>query len=89
MNVENQKTTGGPNPRIIEVPSTQKLSSVGIVEKPGITKINATLHQIIKRKKAEANVNSTLGGDNALIRSLENKKESWVLDFGASFHATS
>lgn len=39
--------------------------------------------------KAEANVTSTSGGDDALICSLESKEESWVLDSGASFHATS
>ncbi|WVZ16376.1 hypothetical protein V8G54_009358 [Vigna mungo] len=39
--------------------------------------------------KAEANVASTSGGEDALICSLENKEESWVLDSGASFHATS
>ena len=39
--------------------------------------------------KDEANVASTSGGDDALICSLESKEESWVLDSGASFHATS
>ncbi|WVZ14797.1 hypothetical protein V8G54_012363 [Vigna mungo] len=39
--------------------------------------------------KAEVNVASTSGGEDALICSLENKEESWVLDSGASFHATS
>ncbi|WVY97343.1 hypothetical protein V8G54_029494 [Vigna mungo] len=39
--------------------------------------------------KAEANVASTSRGEDALICSLENKEESWVLDSGASFHATS
>ncbi|BBH07646.1 Toll-Interleukin-Resistance domain family protein [Prunus dulcis] len=39
--------------------------------------------------KAEANVTSTSGGDDALICSLESNEESWVLDSGASFHATS
>lgn len=39
--------------------------------------------------KAEANVTSTSEGDDALICSLESKQESWVLDSGASFHATS
>uniref|UniRef100_A0A803KNZ1 Uncharacterized protein n=1 Tax=Chenopodium quinoa TaxID=63459 RepID=A0A803KNZ1_CHEQI len=39
--------------------------------------------------KAEANVTSTVERDDALICSLESKEESWVLDFGASFHATS
>ncbi|WVZ00646.1 hypothetical protein V8G54_026715 [Vigna mungo] len=39
--------------------------------------------------KAEANVASTSGGEDALICSVENKEESWVLDSGASFHATS
>ena len=42
-----------------------------------------------KQVKAEANVTSTSGGDDALICSLESKEESWVLDSGASFHATS
>jgi len=32
---------------------------------------------------------STSRGDDELICSLENKEESWVLDSGASFHATS
>ena len=35
------------------------------------------------------NVISTSGGDDALICSLESNEESWVLDSGASFHATS
>nr|KYP42874.1 Retrovirus-related Pol polyprotein from transposon TNT 1-94 [Cajanus cajan] len=39
--------------------------------------------------KAEANIASTSGRDDALICSLESKEESWVLDSGASFHATS
>uniref|UniRef100_A0A803MHR1 Uncharacterized protein n=1 Tax=Chenopodium quinoa TaxID=63459 RepID=A0A803MHR1_CHEQI len=39
--------------------------------------------------KAEANVTSTVEGDDALICSLESKEESWVLASGASFHATS
>ena len=39
--------------------------------------------------KAEANITSTTGRDDALICSLESKEESWVLDSGASFHATS
>ena len=38
---------------------------------------------------ADVNVASTSGGDDALICSLESKEESWVLDSGASFHATS
>ncbi|ONK54837.1 uncharacterized protein A4U43_UnF10820 [Asparagus officinalis] len=42
-----------------------------------------------KEAKAEVNVTSTSGGDDALICSLESKEESWVLDSGASFHATS
>ena len=42
-----------------------------------------------KETKAEVNVTSTSGGDDALICSLESKEESWVLDSGASFHATS
>ena len=37
----------------------------------------------------EANIASTSGGGDALICSLESKEESWVLDSGASFHATS
>ena len=39
--------------------------------------------------KAEANVTSTGEGDDALICSLESTKESWLLDSGASLHATS
>ena len=39
--------------------------------------------------KDEANIASTSGGDDALICSLESKEEFWVLDSGASFHATS
>nr|KYP40338.1 Retrovirus-related Pol polyprotein from transposon TNT 1-94 [Cajanus cajan] len=39
--------------------------------------------------KDEANVATTSGGGDALICSLENKEESWVIDSGASFHATS
>lgn len=40
--------------------------------------------------KPEVNMASTSGEDNdALICSLENIKESWVIDSGASFHATS
>ena len=39
--------------------------------------------------KAEANVASTSGVDDALICSLESKAKSWVLDSRASFHATS
>ncbi|KAI5424082.1 hypothetical protein KIW84_030338 [Lathyrus oleraceus] len=39
--------------------------------------------------KDEANIASTSGGGDALICSLESKKEFWVLDSGASFHATS
>ena len=39
--------------------------------------------------KAEANFTSTSKGDDELICSLESKEDSWVLDSGASFHATS
>ncbi|KAK4484813.1 hypothetical protein RD792_007410 [Penstemon davidsonii] len=39
--------------------------------------------------KIEANVASTSTQDDVLICSLESKEESWVLDSGASFHATS
>lgn len=39
--------------------------------------------------KVQANVTTISGNDDALICSLETKKESWVLDSGASFHATS
>ncbi|KAK4485212.1 hypothetical protein RD792_007839 [Penstemon davidsonii] len=39
--------------------------------------------------KIEANVASTSTQDDVLISSLESKEESWVLDSGASFHATS
>ncbi|KAI5444771.1 hypothetical protein KIW84_013158 [Lathyrus oleraceus] len=39
--------------------------------------------------KDEANVASTSRGEDALICSLENKEESWVLDSGASSYATS
>ena len=39
--------------------------------------------------KDEASVASTSGEDDVLICSLESKEESWVLDSGASFHATS
>ncbi|CAJ2639359.1 unnamed protein product [Trifolium pratense] len=42
-----------------------------------------------QQAKDEANVASTSGGGDTLICSLENKEESWVLDSGASFHATS
>ncbi|CAJ2639216.1 unnamed protein product [Trifolium pratense] len=42
-----------------------------------------------QQTKDEANVASTSGGGDTLICSLENKEESWVLDSGASFHATS
>ncbi|WVZ16676.1 hypothetical protein V8G54_009658 [Vigna mungo] len=38
--------------------------------------------------KTEANVASTSRGEDALICSLENKEESWLLDSEASFHAT-
>ena len=50
MDVENKKTIGGPNPGIIEVPTTRSLSSIGIVETPGITKTSARLHQRFKRR---------------------------------------
>ena len=39
--------------------------------------------------KAEANFTSTGEGDDAFIYTLESKEESWVLESGASFHATS
>ena len=39
--------------------------------------------------KEAANVTSTSKEDDALILSLESKEDSWVLDSGASFHATS
>lgn len=39
--------------------------------------------------KDEANIASTSRGEDTLICSLENKEEYWVLDSGASFHATS
>ena len=39
--------------------------------------------------KAEENVTSTGEGDDALICSLESKEDSWVLDSGLKFHATS
>jgi len=45
--MENQRKEG-PNPRI-EVPTTRRLSSVGILEEPGTTKVSARVHQRIKR----------------------------------------
>jgi len=48
MEVENQNIEG-PNPGIIEVPITQTLLTIGTVERLSITKINARLHQQIKR----------------------------------------
>ena len=36
----------------------------------------------------EANVVSNKSDDDALILSLESVDNSWVLNFGASFHAT-
>ena len=39
--------------------------------------------------KVEANVTSTSKGYGTLIFSPESKEDSWVLDSGASFHATS
>ena len=39
--------------------------------------------------KAKENVTSTSKEDDTLICSLERKEDSWVLDLGASFHATS
>ncbi|WVZ05968.1 hypothetical protein V8G54_019314 [Vigna mungo] len=66
---------GNPNLEIIKALTNQKLSNVGIVGRLEV--------------KDEANVATTSGGGDALICSLENKEESWVLDSGASFHATS
>ena len=43
MDVENQKTAGGQNLGVIEVPTTRRLSSVRIMEKSCITKISARL----------------------------------------------
>ncbi|WVZ18367.1 hypothetical protein V8G54_005689 [Vigna mungo] len=65
--------------KIIVVSKTQRQLSVGIVESARKN------HE----DKAEANVASTSGGEDALICSLEKKEESWVLDSGASFHVTS
>jgi len=43
-----------------------------------------------QKARAEENVASTSGEvHDALICSLESKDQSWVLDYGASFHATS
>ncbi|KAL8144221.1 hypothetical protein V2J09_017253 [Rumex salicifolius] len=39
--------------------------------------------------KTEVNITSSVEKDNVLICSLESKKESWVIDSGASFHAIS
>ena len=36
----------------------------------------------------EANVVSNKSNEDALLLSLESVDDSWVLDFGASFHAT-
>ncbi|WVZ04864.1 hypothetical protein V8G54_018210 [Vigna mungo] len=65
--------------RITAVSKTQRQLNVGIVESARKN------HE----DKAEANVASTSGGEDALICSLGNKEEPWVLDSGASFHATS
>jgi hypothetical protein len=57
--------------------------------KSGHYKNQCRLPRKNKEVKDEANVASTSGGGDALICSLEDKEESWVLDSGASFHATS
>ncbi|WVY93468.1 hypothetical protein V8G54_032556 [Vigna mungo] len=66
---------GNPNLEIIKALTNRKLSNVGIVGRLEV--------------KDETNVATTSGGGDALICSLKNKEESWVLDSGASFHATS
>jgi hypothetical protein len=42
-----------------------------------------------REAKDEANVASTSGGGDMLICSMESKEEYWVLEFQASFNATS
>lgn len=41
-----------------------------------------------KEGSKEANVVSNKSDEDALILSLDNADDSWVLDLGASFHAT-
>ena len=57
--------------------------------KTGYYKNQCKSAQKEKEAKAVVNVTSTSGGDDTLICSLESKEEYWVLDSGASFHATS
>ena len=50
IDVVNQRT-GGPNPEIIKVPTTRRLSSVGIVGRPGTTKTSARVHWRSRRQR--------------------------------------
>jgi len=88
MDVVNQRPDN-PNLEIIVVLTTRKLSSVGIVERWDTSKNHCRLSAKNQEAKDEANVASTSRGGDTLICSLESKEESWVLDSGASFHATS
>ncbi|WVZ13527.1 hypothetical protein V8G54_011093 [Vigna mungo] len=85
MDVEDPRKEG-PILRITIVSKIQRQLSVGIVERWDTTKTSAQKNH---EDKVEANVASTSGGEDALICSLENKEESWVLDSRATFHATS
>ncbi|WVZ04917.1 hypothetical protein V8G54_018263 [Vigna mungo] len=44
---------------------------------------------VVSKTQRQLSVGIVEKGEDALICSLENKEESWVLDSGASFHATS
>lgn len=57
--------------------------------KKGHYKNQCRLPRKNQEAKDEANVALTSEGGDTLICSLESKDESWVLDSGASFHATS
>ena len=43
--IEVDQRIGGPNPGILIILIAQRLSSVGIVEEPGTTKISARVHR--------------------------------------------
>ncbi|XP_068658201.1 aluminum-activated malate transporter 8-like [Aristolochia californica] len=77
FNIAKEKTTTGLMKALANM--YEKLSASN--------KCNSALKD--QEAKVEANVASSSGNDVALICSLESKDESWVLDSGASFHATS
>jgi hypothetical protein len=83
------KSRNPRNPNNFQNQNNSKIVGCWNCGKTGHYKYQCKAPKKDPKNKVEANVACTSGVDDTLICSLESKAESWVLDSGASFHATS